>query len=78
MTFTNLICSYIAQEQLVTAELIAKQSVMMLVYEPPSTPEGDLARLGMQQLRKIRGLIEGQHKLQRREDAKQYRGKTTQ
>ncbi len=42
------------QDQLVTAEQIAKESLKMLLYEPPSTPEGHLAKNAMLKLKSIR------------------------
>lgn len=39
------------------AERLAKECVSMLVYEPRSTPEGQLAQSGMQHLKKLRKQI---------------------
>lgn len=50
----DVIFSNCLQEQLVTAEQFAKESLKMLLYEPPSTPEGHLAKNAMIKLKSIR------------------------
>lgn len=51
---------------LLQAEQVAKECVAMLVYEPRTTPEGQLAQTGMQHLRRLRELIARQQKQQQR------------
>lgn len=51
---------------LLLAERVAKECVAMLVYEPRSTPEGQLAQNGMQHLKRLRESIARQQKQQQR------------
>lgn len=48
---------------LMRVERIAKECVAMLVYEPRSTPEGQLAQNGMHHLKRLREAITHQQKL---------------
>lgn len=57
-------------QTLCRTEELAKECVAMLVYEPRSTPEGELALNGMQHLKRLRDLIAKHQKQLRRKNTK--------
>lgn len=45
---------YLLQQLLCEAEALAKESIRLLLYEPPTNPEGMLARQAMYELKELR------------------------
>lgn len=54
---------WLLQDQLIEIEQLAKESISMLIYEPPLTPEGHLAKYAMGRLKLVRSLIEKQKRV---------------
>lgn len=74
-----LIPSFIVlQENLHTAESVLKEAIGMLVFEHPTTPEGQLTKKAMCELKKLREYIQNVQALAEDEKTdRQFKGKRT-